>query len=106
MRPAANENESGTAGTRTQNQRIMSHRGSGTLPEEIAVSARSAAHCAANCSSSPADDDPRLLELIDAWPTLLEDTRDAIAKLVGLPPDDADGVGDVMAVAAKEAVSR
>jgi len=37
-------------------------------------------------------DDPRLLALIDAWPMLPEDARDAIARLAGIAPDDPDGV--------------
>ena len=92
MRLSANESEIGTAGTRTQNQRIMSQRGSHTFPEEIAISAPSAAHCAANDTQSSAGDDPRLLALIDAWPTLSDDARDAIVRLAGLGPDDPDAL--------------
>ncbi len=36
--------------------------------------------------------DPRLLWLIDAWPTLPEDTRDTIARLAGVSADDPDGM--------------
>ena len=39
-------------------------------------------------------DDPRLLWLIDAWPGLSEETRDAIARLVG---DDVEDLDDVTA---------
>ena len=48
-------------------------------------------------------DDPRLLGLIDAWQTLSEDTRDAIARLVG---DDSHDVDDVTVAPAGEAGAR
>ena len=76
------------------------------MPAENAVSARSAAHCAANCSRSLSDDDPRLLALIDAWPKLSDDARDAIVRLAGFAPDDAGDLDDVAATLAGKAVSR
>ena len=103
MRVSASENESGTAGTRTQNQRIMSRREEGTFPEEIAVSAPSAVDGAVVCSQSRSDDDVRLRLLIDAWLTLSEETRDAIARLVG---DDSHDVDDVTVAPAGEAGAR
>lgn len=48
-------------------------------------------------------DDPRLLGLIDAWPMLSEETRDAIARLVG---DDFHDVDDVTVAPAGEAGTR
>ena len=47
-------------------------------------------------------DDPRLLWLIDAWPGLSEETRDAIARLAG---DDVDDLAGVTATPDREAVS-
>ena len=47
-------------------------------------------------------DDPRLLVVIDAWPGLSEETRDAIARLAG---DDVEDLDDVTATPDGEAVS-
>ena len=47
-------------------------------------------------------DDPRLLRLIDAWPRLSEETRDAITRLAG---DDVEDLGDVAATPDGETVS-
>lgn len=43
-------------------------------------------------------DDPRLAWLIDAWPTMSDDARDAVARLAGLRPDDLNDVGDLTPV--------
>ena len=94
VRPGATESESGTAGTRTQNQRIMSQRESDVFPGKIAVSAPSAGHCAASRFRSLVEGDPRLIRLLDAWPMLSENTRDAIARLAADDPDDADDLDD------------
>ena len=88
VRPGATENKSGTAGTRTQNQRIMSHRGYRISCEEYAVSAASAADGAANYLQVRPDDDLRLARLIDVWPGLSEETRDAICRLAGFDTDE------------------
>ena len=80
----------------------MSHRGSGTFPEDKAKTTTSAADGAANFPQRPSDD-LRLLGLIDAWPMLSEDARDAVARLVG---DDSHDIDDVTAVAGGKAVSR
>lgn len=45
-------------------------------------------------------DDPRLLALIDTWPTLPDDARDAIVRLAGLCHDD------VVSMPAGKVVSR
>ena len=50
-----------------------------------------------------AQDDSRLLAVIDAWPMLSEETRDAIAKLAG---NDSDDVDDVAVTSAGKVVSR
>ncbi len=80
----------------------MSHLGNAVSPDEIAISAQSAADSAANRIQSPAPDDPRLLWLIDAWPGLLEVTQVEILKLAGFYPDD----DDPMAKLTRKAVSR
>ena len=46
-------------------------------------------------------DDPRLLGLIDAWWTLSEDARDALARMAGLRPDDLHDVDDSTAATAR-----
>ena len=47
--------------------------------------------------------DPRLLGLIDAWPTLSEDARDASTRLAGLRPD---GLADVTTTPEGDTMSR
>ena len=81
----------------------MSRREDSTFPEEIAVSAQSAVDGAVVCSQSRSDDDVRLRLLIDAWPMLSDETRDAIARLVG---DDFNDVDDVTVALAGEAGAR
>ena len=83
----------------------MSQRGSGTFPENNAISTPSAAHCAANDARSTAGDDHRLSWLIDAWQTLSDDTRDAMVRLAA-GPGEADDRGDVAVTPAVQAVSR
>ena len=64
----------------------------------VGVGGKSGAHSGARGDANAilADqDDPRLLGLIDAWPTLSEDARDAVARLVGLRPDDLNDVDDL-----------
>ena len=84
----------------------MSQRGSDAFPEEIAISTQSAADGAANRFRSLVADDLRLLRLIDAWPALPEDTRDAIVRLAGCGPDGAGDLDDVAVTPARKAVSR
>ena len=81
----------------------MSRREDATFPGEFAVLAQSAVDGAVVCSQARADDDVRLRLLIDAWLTLSEDTRDAIARLVG---DDFHDVDDVTVAPAGEAGAR
>jgi hypothetical protein len=66
----------------------MSPRGDAVSPEEIAISAPSAADGAAIRFQSPGADDPRLRWLNDAWPGLLDDVQAEILKLAGFDPDD------------------
>ena len=40
-------------------------------------------------------DDPRLLRLIEAWPTLSDDVRDSLVRLAGLRPDDLNDIDDL-----------
>lgn len=97
--------ENGTAGTRTPNQRIMSHRGTRTFLEDNAKTTQSAADGAANFSQRPADDH-RLLGVIEVWPVLAEDVKRAILRLSKLVSDDTHDVDDETAPLAGEAVSR
>jgi hypothetical protein len=52
--------------------------------------------------------DPRLTWLIEAWPTLTEDTRNALVELSGVLDDPAEDSGDETAAASAggEAVAR
>ena len=75
--------------------------------EKVGGLNKSGAHSGARGDANAilADDDPRLLRLIDAWPTLSEDTRDAIARLA-TGPDDTDDLDDVTAAPDVKPVSR
>ncbi len=76
----------GTAGIRTQNQRIMSHRGTDVSPEEIAVSTPRAADGAAICFQDI--DDRRLTWIKSSWPILADDVKAEIARLTGYVVDN------------------
>ena len=84
----------------------MSHRGSDVFPGDSANSSSSAADGAANRSQSPVPADPRLLGLIDAWPTLPDAARNAIATLAGISPDDAENQDAATTALTGEAGSR
>lgn len=75
--------------TRTRNGFLNCDAGNELQQTDSARAAQSGAVGAENDVVS-VPDDPRLLGVIDAWPTLSEDARDAVARLAGLRPDDVD----------------
>ena len=88
--------------TRTRNGFLNSDAGNNLQETDSARAAQAGAVGAENGALS-IPDDPRLLAVIDAWPMLSEDTRDAIARRAGFDPDDAD---NVMVTSAGKVVSR
>ena len=80
----------------------MSRRGSGPFPEDNAKTTPSAVDGAVVCSQSCSDDDVRLRLLVDAWPMLSDETRDAITRLVDDDSHDVDDLNDVAVTMAGE----
>lgn len=99
------DNDGGQAGVDGNRNDFQNHGGGHELQLGVTDRAAQSGAVGAEIEVLSVPDDPRLLALIDAWPTLSDDARDAAARLAGISLDDADNQNHSMAPAG-EAVPR